>query len=156
MVHRSVKNRVPRMRRNHFCRSIAVVLVLAAPTSAFSAPAQALDLVGSAWQVLDIGGQKVNENVHTTMEFVEAQRVSGLAGCNQYFGPVSQDANAALFGNLATTRKMCPDAQMHQEQRFLQALSSVKRLQLSQDNQMLLLYTDGTEPVVRLTRVVEK
>jgi heat shock protein HslJ len=156
MVHSNVKTRAPRMRRYYFCRSIAVVLVVAALTSVFSAPAQALDLVGSTWRVLDIGGQKVNENVHTTMEFVEAQRVSGLAGCNQYFGPISEAANTALFGNLATTRKMCPNAQMDQEQRFLQALSSVKHLQLSQDSQMLLLYTDGTEPVVRLTRVVDK
>ncbi len=60
------------------------------------------------------------------------------------------------FGNLAATRKLCADTLMVQEQRFLKALSEAKRLDLTHEGQILLIYADGTEPTLRFSRIVDK
>jgi len=138
-------------------KCIGVALTLALLGAGISALASDVDLPGTAWLAREIGGQPViDSNVRSTMEFVEADKVSGEAGCNRYFGPVSVDADAISFANLASTQMMCPDAQMDQEQHFLQALSAAKRLSLTEDGQMLLLYADGSEPVMRLVMIIDK
>jgi len=138
-------------------KHIGVALTLALLGAGLPAGASDVDLLGTAWLAREIGGQPVADSrVRSTMAFVEARRVSGEAGCNQYFGPVSVDANAISVANLAATRMMCPDAQMDQEQRFLQALSAAKRLSLTGDGQMLLIYADGPDPIMRLARITDK
>ena len=90
------------------------------------------------------------------MEFAKAGQVAGLAACNRYFGPVSLDGDGISFGNLASTRKMCPDSLMDQEQRFMQALSKAKRLDLAHEGQILLVYADSSAPILRFSRIIDK
>jgi heat shock protein HslJ len=138
-------------------KNIGVALLLAVMGAATRAEAGDVDLLGTAWLAREIGGQPViDSHVRSTMGFVEAGKVSGEAGCNRYFGPVAVDADAISFADLAATRMMCPDAQMDQEQRFLQALSAAKRLSLTGDGQMLLIYADGPDPIIRLARITDK
>ncbi|WP_337873304.1 META domain-containing protein [Ignavibacterium sp.] len=49
------------------------------------------------------------------------KRVSGHAGCNQFFGGIELKGNMISFGNLAATKMACPD--MTVEQKIFQALS---------------------------------
>ena len=51
---------------------------------------------------------------------------------------------------------MCPPALMDQEERFLQALREARRFELRQDGEQLLIYGDGSEPLIRFTRIVDK
>lgn len=113
-------------------------------------------LIGTAWLADDIGGRGVVDRVQSTLEFAEPGRVAGLAGCNRYFGPATLAGNTISFGNLASTRMMCPDALMDQEQRFFQALSAAKRLELTHEGRILHMYADDGAPVLRFSRIVEK
>jgi heat shock protein HslJ len=137
-------------------RHIAAAVILSTMGMVFAAKAGEVNLLGTAWRADEIGGRGVVDGARSTMEFAKAGQVGGLAGCNQYFGPVSLDGEAVSFGNLAATRMMCPEAQMEQEQRFLEALSAARRLTLTQEGQVLLIFADGSEPVLRFSRLVEK
>lgn len=48
-------------------------------------------------------------------------RVSGHAGCNQFFGEINLKGNSISFGTLTSTKMACPD--MNVEQKIFQALN---------------------------------
>lgn len=113
------------------------------------------DLIGTSWLVEDIGGGGVVDKARSTLEFVESGRVAGLGACNRYMGPVSFDDDGVSFGNLAATLMACPEALMNQEQRYFQALAKVDRMEISNQGQILVAYSDG-DPVLRFSRIIEK
>jgi len=45
---------------------------------------------------------------------------------------------------------------MDQEQQFLRALSAARRLALAREGQILLIYADATDAVLRFSRIVDK
>lgn len=114
------------------------------------------DLTGTAWLAEDIGDRSIVDRVQSTLKFIEPGQVGGLAACNRYFGPVALEGGSVAFGILASTRKMCPEASMGQEQRFLQALSAARRLELTHEGQILTMYSDDGAPVLRFSRIIEK
>ena len=130
--------------------------LFSATTSVAQSGAGETELLGTAWLAEDIGGRGVVDRARSTMEFTKPGQVGGLAGCNRNFGPVTLEGSAIFFDNLATTRKMCPQALMDQEQRSLRALSAAKRLALAQEGQILLIYADGTDTILQLSRIVDK
>lgn len=138
-------------------RIITVILSATILMAAAAATAQGsgADLLGTAWLAEDIDGRGVVDRARSTMDFTKAGQVSGLAACNRYFGPVSLSGDEITFGNLAATRMMCPDTLMDQEQRFLQALSRSKRFELTHEGQILLIYADGSEPVLRFSKIIK-
>ncbi len=142
--------------RPFIAAAFAVSTLLSAATTAARSGAGEADMLGTAWLAEDIGGRGVVDRARSTMEFVKPGQVDGLAGCNRYFGPVVLDGDTIAFGNLAATRKLCADTLMVQEQRFLKALSEAKRLALTHEGQLLLIYADGTEPALRFSRIVDK
>jgi heat shock protein HslJ len=145
-------------RRGLTLLSAAVLMscILLWTTTAVAQSGSGAELTGSAWLAADIGGRGVADGVRTTLEFAEAGRVGGSAGCNRYFGPVSIEGDAIAVGNLAATRMMCPPALMDQEQRFMQALLEARRFELEGDGEKLLVYGDDAEPLIQFTRIVEK
>jgi len=136
--------------------TIAVAALVSAMGSVLPAAADENDLLGTAWLAQEIAGSASADGVRSTLEFAKPGQAGGTTGCNQYFGPVSRQGGGRVFGNLASTRKMCPPAEMDQEQHFLQALSTASRLELAGDGQSLLIYADDAEPVLRFTRIVDK
>lgn len=133
--------------------AIALLIALGVVTHGHAAEA---DLVGTAWLAEDIDGGGVVDGARPTIEFSEPGRVAGLAGCNRYFGPVTLNGDAISIGNLATTRMMCPDALMDQDQRFMEALSKAERLALDDQRQILLIYAEDDELLLRFGKFVEK
>lgn len=109
------------------------------------------DFIATTWLAEEIDGQGI-ANVESTMEFREQSQVRGHAGCNNYTGPVTFDGVSIRFGNLAATRKMCPEPQMDQEQRFFNALAQARRLELKEEGRILLLYAEGRDPLLKLRR----
>ena len=136
--------------------TIATAAMLAVMAGALPAAAEEKELLGTAWLAREIAGSPSADGVRSTLEFAKPGQAGGTTGCNQYFGPVSLENGQIVFGNLASTRKMCPPSEMDQEQRFLQALAASRRLALSADEQSLLIYADGGEPVLKLARIVDK
>lgn len=139
-----------------------IVRVLAVLTLAFGGTGMAQDgrlghdLAASAWLAEEIEGRRVADGVQSTLEFAEPGQVAGLAGCNRYFGPLTLEGDRIALGNLASTRMMCPENQMDQEQRFLRALEQAKRFALGRDAQILEMFAGDGAPVLRFTRVIEK
>ena len=110
------------------------------------------DFVGTAWRAEEINGQ-ATADIESTIEFREQSQVGGQAGCNDYTGPVTLDGVAIKFGDFAATRKMCPGPQMDQEQRFFNAVGQVRRLELKEERHILLLYSQGRNPLLKLRRI---
>ena len=82
----------------------------------------------------------------------------GSAGCNDFSGTYTVSGEKLTIGpNIATTRKVCPEAEMQLEGHFLQLLAAVKSFTLANGNDQLSLdYQDtGSSLVfVRTTLVV--
>ncbi|MGW8227486.1 MAG: META domain-containing protein [Gammaproteobacteria bacterium] len=71
-----------------------------------------------------------------------ADRFSGLAGCNRYFGNIKGKGPRNLaVGPIGATRMMCPQPMMQVEDRFLQALQNVKQFSFIY-GQLVLSYQD--------------
>lgn len=81
----------------------------------------------------------------SVLEFREAGAVAGTAGCNNFQGTATIDANAMSFGPLAVTKRMCQPAVNGQETVFLEALEMTRSWQIIGDVLELL---DEQESVV--------
>lgn len=90
-------------------------------------PLNSFQITGKTWQLKYIKGfseEQLKEHPQLpTMEFdAESQRVSGFAGCNNYFGNYSLNNQGQVnFSELASTKKMCINS-MNLEDAFLQTL----------------------------------
>lgn len=89
--------------------------------------AQTVDLTGE-WNIVTVDGEKIgNENMPFIGLDAETKRVYGNAGCNRMMGGFELDsvnAGKIHFGQIATTRMMCPD--MDTERKVLGALGKVE------------------------------
>lgn len=74
---------------------------------------------------------------------LEAGKVSGFAGCNNFFGSYEKNGSSLKFSALSSTRKACEKPIMDVEYQFLQKLGSTKRFVISQDAKRLSLIGDG-------------
>ena len=78
-----------------------------------------------------------------TVSFAADGRVGGSGGCNTFMGRYSVDDQEVSVGPLAGTRRACATPELQaQEQRFLQDLQGVTRLEVS-GSQLTLITRDG-------------
>jgi heat shock protein HslJ len=76
-----------------------------------------------------------------------ADQMTGLAGCNSYFGPYATDGDGFSAGPLGATRRFCdPAAIMEQESNFLGLLATADRWE--RDGDQLKLF-EGDAPLVQ-------
>lgn len=106
-------------------------------------PAPPARLAGTAWLAEDVDGKGVVDRAQSTIEFIDDKRVAGSLGCNRYTGSYAADATGMRFGQLASTRRMCPEALMQQEARFSAALGATRGFRLDRSGAMTLLDADG-------------
>lgn len=104
-------------------------------------------LAGSHWVATEIDGQAIAPDVDFAVAFESVDQVSGIAGCNRFFGAYSTDGDAIAFGHLGATQMMCPPEQMELEQRFLDLLARAERFERRAGE---LVLSTG-EPVQKLT-----
>jgi len=96
------------------------------------------------WTVLKIKGLD-QLNSSPTMKFEEEDtKVSGFAGCNNYFSTYTISGNELNFGPAGATRKLCPD--MSVENLFLQHLPKVARFEIVKKE--LYLYNQNDELLI--------
>jgi len=74
----------------------------------------------------------------------------GNSGCNNFRGSVEVDGNTLSWGDLVSTRKMCPD--MEGETLFLETLKKARTYSVTDNGQTLNLIL-GDLGIMRLTRV---
>lgn len=95
------------------------------------------------YQVEWIGERPLIDNSNLTLTLDAEGRAYGSAGCNHWFGPYQLQDQQLNFGQLGSTRKLCPPALMEQEARFFEALSQVQRWDLSPLDQLRLWPAEG-------------
>ena len=95
------------------------------------------------YQVEWIGERPLIDNSHLTLTLDAEGRAYGSAGCNHWFGPYQLQDQQLSFGQLGSTRKLCPPALMEQEARFFEALSQVQRWDFSPLEQLRLWPAEG-------------
>ena len=113
------------------------------PPVAPEPPAPPARLAGTTWLAEDIDGKGVVDRAQSTIEFIDDKRVAGSLGCNRYTGSYSADASGMRFGQLASTRRMCPEALMQQEARFSATLGATRGFRFDRSGAMTLLDADG-------------
>jgi heat shock protein HslJ len=89
--------------------------------------------------------------VEVTLEFPDSARISGVASCNRYFGPVVLDGNSLRIGPLTTTTQVCAEAILIRERDFIDALENATRYSIS--GPFLTIYVSGRELPLRFSRV---
>ena len=124
-----------------------VLLVFAASLAKADTPVDELD--GSIWLVEDIEGGGVIDFLQSTLTFDSPEKITGMGGCNNFFGSVKIDGSAIEFGPLGATRKACGEAIDHQEFRFFQALEKVRSFEFGQG--LLFLIDSEGKQVLRLS-----
>jgi heat shock protein HslJ len=76
------------------------------------------------------------------------KRVTGYAGCNNFFGSYELAGTSLKFGPLAATRRACPEPQSSVETKYLEALAKVRGWKLEAGE---LLLVANSEVLARLT-----
>ena len=103
-------------------------------------PPGANPLAGTRWSVMNVNNglgavSALVPDTAITMEFDEAGRILGTAGCNTY-SAYYQASGTTLTVNLPSSTNMycaAPDGVMQQEQQFLTALQSAASFQITGD-----------------------
>ena len=91
----------------------------------------AVGLDGTKWEVTGYNNGRqavVGPKLGTQLNIgFKGGKVQGFAGCNRFHGPYKMEGNALSIGPLASTRKMCAEEVMAQEQEFLAALETARK-----------------------------
>lgn len=98
------------------------------------------------YTVTNVEGTSMSATKPTITFAALSGRVSGSAGCNNYFGDYTINNNTLTFGELAATKKMCGEAVMEVEDSYLKALNKVGGYRI-QDN-VLTLYAKSDQSVL--------
>lgn len=89
-----------------------------------------------------IGDEPVVGRNPVSLTFSE-DRAYGNAGCNHWFASYQLDGQKLRFSEIGSTRKMCADHIMKQEQHFLELLSKIERWDVSKIDQLRFWPTEG-------------
>lgn len=100
-------------------------------------------LVGTEWQLIQLGGEKVEglENKESyTLHFTPEGDLYGMGSCNRIMGRYTTDQERNLkIGTMASTRILCRDHQ--REAAFIEALERTTHYDM--DGPMMMLLSDG-------------
>ena len=112
------------------------------------APSEAIELDGTRWDVVELGGEPVTGDAQGTLDFSGGQ-VSGVGFCNGFGGVYELDGTELTFGELAQTLMAClePEGVMELESAYMAALNSATAYRLDGDN-LVLTDAEGTDLVV--------
>ena len=90
-----------------------------------------------------IGDEPVVGRNPVSLTFSE-DRAYGNAGCNHWFASYQLDGQKLRFSEIGSTRKMCAEHIMKQEQHFLELLSQIERWDVSKIDQLRFWPAKGT------------
>lgn len=90
-----------------------------------------------------IGERPLIDRSHLTMTFGADGRAYGHAGCNHWFAQYTLKGEQLGFDFPGSTRKSCAPALMEQERRFFDALGTVRRWDVSEQDELRLWPASG-------------
>ena len=109
-------------------------------------------LLGTAWRLEDLGGERVIADAPATLQFPGAGRASGRGSCNRFSASVEISGNSIRFGPIVSTKMACAGAVNVQEGRYFKALGDATRFELT--GSALLIYGKGMDKPLRFARAV--
>lgn len=93
------------------------------------------------WRLMSLQGAKVGKGADGRMVSMnfnqETNRVSGYAGCNNYFSSFTVEGESLSIGALGMTRRFC-EKKADLESRFSKMLTHAKFYQIDQDKLLLM------------------
>lgn len=95
-------------------------------------------LRGAVWEVQAINGEAVLEQSPITLEFRDANRLTGLGSCNNFTGEYYLAEEGLTFTQAVTTMKACAPELLEQERRYLRALEGIAWFDFNRDGELLL------------------
>ncbi len=131
------------MNRRFFWSILTMSLFLiACSTPSTTSPAQ---IIGTAeWHLTQLNGTAITTPI-VTLQLTDAT-ISGKGFCNSYHGPLTINGNTIKFDSIASTRRMCvEDGVMQQEQAYFAALTATTQVAL---NGTQLQFLDANNTVV--------
>ena len=117
------------MNRRLFWNILTMSLFLmACSTSSTTNPAQ---IIGTTeWHLTQLNGTAITTPV-VTLQLTDTT-IGGQGFCNSYHGPLTIDGNTVKFDSIASTRRMCvEDGVMQQEQAYFAALTATTQVALN-------------------------
>ncbi len=111
--------------------------------------AQNVDISGTWYlQTLSNNGRQINVSASESGAFVsfENGKVSGNAGCNQFFASYTSSGNAIQFSKAGMTRMMCANESMAVEDSLIKVLNDGTS-QMSASHNELILQKGGVRAV---------
>lgn len=105
-----------------------------------------LDLIaGTTWQLINspMSAMELPQDVTVTLQ-IDSNIVSGSAGCNNYFGSITEGPNPGniQITKIGATKKLCPDPQMSVEDQYLAYLPQVGSYSFISGHLALIYYND--------------
>jgi heat shock protein HslJ len=109
-------------------------------------PTSAIDLAGTSWTLVSVGGNAPVEGADAWLAFGANGEITGSTGCNNLIGGYAVDGTALTFSTIGTTRMACPsDDLMAQDASVPGALDNVTGWEVDADGRLHL--TGATELV---------
>jgi heat shock protein HslJ len=124
---------------------LALLLAACAAPPPSKADPNARPLAGTSWVLI----QEANIRA-PTIEFREAGRASGFAGCNQWFAQVDRSEGGLRFNAMGITRRACEPALMEIERDFADRLERTHAAQV--DDETLTLIGENGDALARFER----
>ncbi len=111
----------------------------------------ATTLAGTNWTLTSIEALGAESGTlpgaDITLDFSADGQANGAAGCNTYNGTYTLTGETLTFGPLITTRMMCPEPIMKQEQAYLAMLANPSTVK--QETDRLTLTFDGGKTIFK-------
>jgi heat shock protein HslJ len=124
--------------------------IIAAACASTAPPAESSDLAGTRWTVQSIDGASAGPRA-PTIAFAPEDRVSGVAGCNRFFGVYEAQAGHIDVRALGRTEMACDQPVMRVEEEFLDMLDEAdnyrrdaERLVITAENGRSLVLTQAS------------
>ena len=105
------------------------------------------------WVLEEIDGNAVIDNVQSTIRFQGNDRIAGWGGCNRYFANFRSGFRSFTVGPIGSTRRVCPQVVMEQEERFLNALQKARSIRM--ENDRLVIDSEVIDKPLKFGRLVK-
>ena len=86
---------------------------------------------------------------NATLAFLKDSKIAGDTGCNRFFGEYKATGNSLKFGQVGTTRMMCP--QMQFENAWMEVINNTDSFEMDKE-QMIL--KDSTGNIIALLKKI--
>lgn len=100
--------------------------------------------INNKWKVISIQGVDILDNNPFVTFNSQEKRISGFAGCNNFFGTFDPDSKELSLSEMGMTRKMCQD--MSLENTFINNLRNAHTFQIK--NNKLLFYDKESNSII--------